>query len=218
MRISLKGDDPRIGCNGHSLSLWLMVDSGLRLPPGMRVPPKWIFPSGGRVPPSLRESSQDLSARHENLTSVADWVRTTKDRPSGLLDRYGTSRYSLSSGLGSGSGRCVQCPKSKREIWSWCYRCANRGLGDHRIAGGNGRDVRDYRGLSRLEGNSRSRANGRCVWSNGWCGRESGSTNEVIWGYSVGRGCVSTFFCSITILHQVWWTPNDVLSIEGIIG
>ena len=107
MWIALKRDAPRVGCHGHGLSMRLMVDSDLRLPPSMRVPSEWDFPSSGRVPPSLRWSSRNLRASRERLTNVSGWVGATKNRPSGLLDRYGTSRSDLNSGLGSSSGRCV---------------------------------------------------------------------------------------------------------------
>ena len=166
-----------------------------------------------------------MRARRKRLTSIADWSRTTKDSPSGLLDRYGTSRYDLSSGLGSGSGRCIQCPKSKREIWSWCYRCANRSLINYHIIGRDGRNVRGHCRMGRLEGNSRSqanewhvRANGWYVRTNGWCGCKSGSTGEVIWGYSVGERYVSDFSHSIKISHQAWWTPNNVFSPKRVVG
>jgi hypothetical protein len=52
--ISQERDVPRIRCGRHILSVWLMVESGLRVPPSMRVLPEWNLSFGGRMPLNLR--------------------------------------------------------------------------------------------------------------------------------------------------------------------
>jgi hypothetical protein len=38
--------------------LWLVIDSRLRLPPNMGVPPEWNLFSSGRMPPSIKVPSE----------------------------------------------------------------------------------------------------------------------------------------------------------------